>query len=147
MADAGFAPAASPHILLEMWEKWVFLASLAAATSLMRVPIGDVVAAPGGRDFMLGLLAEAAGVATACGSPPRETTLQRLRGVLTAEGSPMTASMARDIANGARIEADHVVGDLIRRGGEHGVDLPLFRTALTHLKAYEARRQREAETG
>lgn len=147
MNDAGFAAGASRQILLEMWEKWVFLASLAAATSLMRAPLGDIVAAPGGGDFMLGLVAEAAAVATACGSPPRAATLERLRGVLTAQGSPMTASMARDIANGARIEADHVVGDLIGRGRERGVDTPRFETAFIHLKAYEAGRERQAAAG
>ena len=63
LAGANFAPRASDRILLEMWEKWVFLASLASGTSLMRAPVGDIVAAPGGREFMLGLFAEAQAIA------------------------------------------------------------------------------------
>ena len=51
--------------------------------------------------------------------------------------------MARDIAGGARIEADHVVGDLIRRGREAGLEPARFATAYTHLKAYEAGRARQ----
>ena len=54
-----------------MWEKWVFLASLAASTCLMRAPVGHILAAPGGKDFMLGMLDECSAVAAAEGHPPR----------------------------------------------------------------------------
>ena len=64
--------------------------------------------------------------------------------MLTAPGSTFAASMLRDIERGAPIEADHVVGDLLRRGGGARFgDYPLLRIAYAHLKAYEARRQRE----
>lgn len=33
----------------------------------------------------------------------------------TEAGSPLTTSMLRDIERGARVEADHVIGDLLRR--------------------------------
>ena len=35
--------------------------------------------------------------------------------MLTTEGSPLTASMFRDIKAGAPVEADHVIGDLVAR--------------------------------
>src|SRR5215471_17297101 len=56
---------ASETVMQDMWEKWVFLASIAAATSLMRAPVGAIVSAPGGKDFMLGILDESRAVATA----------------------------------------------------------------------------------
>src|ERR1700746_2480261 len=34
---------ASETVMQDMWEKWVFLASIAAATSLMRAPVGAIV--------------------------------------------------------------------------------------------------------
>ena len=40
--------------------------------------------------------------------------------MLTAAGSPLTASMPRDIENHNPIEADHIIGDLIRRGERTG---------------------------
>src|SRR3954469_6729228 len=43
----------SANIVQEMWEKWVFLSTLAAATCLMRTSVGNILAAPGGRDFLL----------------------------------------------------------------------------------------------
>ena len=36
--------------------------------------------------------------------------------MLAAKGSSMTASMFKDIERGAAVEADHIVGDLLRRG-------------------------------
>jgi 2-dehydropantoate 2-reductase len=128
-----------------MWEKWVFLATLAGSTCLMRAAIGDIVAAPGGKDFVLALLEECRAVAQANQHPPRDAFVERYRAALTAEGSSLTASMLRDIERGAPIEADHIVGDMIRRGGDTGVqrsDLSLLLLAYAHLKAYEARLKR-----
>ena len=59
-------------------------------------------------------------------------------GMLTAAGSQQTSSMYRDIARGARIEAGHIVGDLIARGTAAGLRSPRLETIYTHLKAYEA---------
>ena len=56
----------------------------------------------------------------------------------------MTASMAKDIERGAPIEADHIVGDLLRRGPD-AKRLSLLRVALAHLQTYEAKRAREAK--
>jgi 2-dehydropantoate 2-reductase len=139
-ASGNIGSVASEHIIQDMWEKWVFLASLAASTSLMRTSVGNILAAPGGKDFILGMLDECSAVAAAEGFAPRAPFLERARGMLTAEGSQMTASMFRDIKAGARVEADHVIGDLIARGDAAKVPVPRLRTAYTHLKAYENQR-------
>jgi 2-dehydropantoate 2-reductase len=140
MAAGKFGAVASEHIVQEMWEKWVFLASLAAATSLMRSSVGIILAVPGGRDFLLGMLDESCAIAAAEGHAPRAPFLERTRGMFTAEGSQMTASMFRDIKVGAPVEADHVIGDLIARGDAAKVPVPKLRIAYTHLKAYEKQR-------
>ena len=132
---------ASDTIMHDMWEKWVFLASLACLTSLMRAAVADVVEAGGG-DIGQGLFDEAAVIATAAGYVPRANFVQRMRGMLAQPGLVFTASMMRDIERGNRIEADHIVGDLIARGTPDGTRL--LRIAHVHLKAYEARRLREA---
>ncbi|AWN36275.1 2-dehydropantoate 2-reductase [Methylobacterium radiodurans] len=144
MQGAKFQARLSDKILLEMWEKWVFLATLAGATTLMRASIGDIVAAPGGREFIEGLHAECLAIAAAAGHAPREKVTAQARATLTAEGSPMTASMLRDILGCGRIEADHIVGDLIARARAAGVAHPLLGIVYTGLKAYEAHRAREA---
>ena len=100
-ASGNFGAVASEHIMQDMWEKWVFLASLAASTCLMRTSVGNILAVAGGKDFLLGMLDECSAVATAEGYAPGGPFFQRTRGLLTTEGSPMTASMFRDIKAGA----------------------------------------------
>jgi 2-dehydropantoate 2-reductase len=131
---------ASDNVMQDMWEKWVFLTSIAASTCLMRAPVGMILAAPGGKDLMLGILDECSAVASAEGFPPREAARQRTTAMLTTEGSPLTASMFRDIKANMPVEADHVVGDFIARGDAAKVPVPRLRTAYTHLKAYEKQR-------
>jgi 2-dehydropantoate 2-reductase len=135
--SGNFGSVASENVLQDMWEKWTFLASIAASTCLMRAPLGIILAAPGGKDFLLGILDECKAVATAEGYPPRAPFVDRTVTMLTTEGSPLTASMFRDIKAGQRVEADHVIGDLIARGDAAKVPVPRLRTAYTHLKAYE----------
>jgi 2-dehydropantoate 2-reductase len=131
---------ASQNVIQDMWEKWVFLASIAASTSLMRAPVGVIVSSPGGRDFLLGIVDECSAVAKAAGHEPTAAAFQRTKTMLTAEGSPMTASMFRDIKVGARVEADHVIGDMIARAEAAKIPAPKLRVAYTHLKAYEKQR-------
>jgi 2-dehydropantoate 2-reductase len=135
---AGFGAAASATILHDMWEKWVFLATLAGSTSAMRAPVGAIIAAPGGRDFILGVRDEISAIAAAAGFPPRTAFLERTQAMLTAEGSPLTASMFRDIKAQAPIEADQIIGDLIKRADADNIPVARLRMINTHLKAYEA---------
>jgi 2-dehydropantoate 2-reductase len=138
---AGFDSSAADNILQQMWEKWVFLATLASSTCLHRAAIGDILKTPDGRRIIEGILGECKAVAAANGFPVGEASKARAQGILFAEGSGLTASMLRDIEGQSRIEADHIVGDLITRGGEaqHQDALSLLRIAYSHLKAYEAR--------
>jgi 2-dehydropantoate 2-reductase len=142
MAGAKFDSRLSTAILQEMWEKWVLIATMAGINCLMRANVGDIVAA-GAQNFALALLDECAGIATTRGFKPGEAIMARNRTMLTLPGSGFAASMLRDIENSARIEADHIVGDLIRRGEGTSRGFPLLRVAYAHLKAYEARRERQ----
>jgi 2-dehydropantoate 2-reductase len=105
----------------------------------MRATIGDIVAA-GAADLAAMLFAECAAIAAKDGFAPRPEFAERTRTMLTAPNSPLTASMLRDIERGAPIEADHILGDLLRRAAS--TDGSLLRIAYAHAKAYEARRAR-----
>lgn len=142
MRGARFEARASNAILQEMWEKWVFLASLAASTCLMRGTIGDIVAAGAGW-VPQALLEGCRSIAEGAGYPPTKENLDRAKAILATPGSPLTASMLRDVQRGARTEADHVLADLASRAkGEAPL---LLRAAYAHLRSYEARRARESQ--
>ena len=139
LQGVGFDTGVSTDIMQAMWEKWVQLASLGAITCLMRGTIGEIVAAPGGADLSLKMLDESAAVATACGYKPSDAMLSRHTAAMTAPGSPLTSSMYRDLRKGAPVEADHILGDFIQRGGAHGVTTPLLKAAFANLRVYQNR--------
>src|SRR5579862_3697779 len=132
-SGANFESRLSKVILQEMWEKWVLIATMAGSNCLMRAAVGDIVAA-GAENLSLALLDECASIATSRGFAPSAATMTRNRGMLTMPGSTFAASMLRDIERGAPTEADHILGDLITRGGTGDggggwSDFPLLRIA------------------
>lgn len=145
LTGAGFDARLSDAIRQDMWEKWIFIAALAGITCLMRAAIGDIVAT-GAADLSTGLLDECAAIAASEGFPPRKPFLDGARATLQASGSPLTASMLRDIEDGKPVEADAILGDLLRRAGEADAH-SLLRIAYAHTKAYEAQRQRSEAVG
>jgi len=134
----------SNNIMQEMWEKWVLIATTAGINCLMRAPIGDIVAA-GADNLGLALLDECCAIAAWQGYEVAESARQRIHSLLTGPGSMFAASMLRDIERGAPIEANHIIGDLLRRGEAERV-YPLLRIAEAHLNTYQARRIREQST-
>lgn len=144
LEGAGFNARASDVMMLEMWEKWVGLATSAGITCLMRASIGDIVAAPGGGDAILHLLHENCAVAEASGFKPRRQFIEYCAGLFTTAGSPLKASMLRDIERGSTTEGEHVLGDLASRGRAFGIETPLLDLARIHVAAYEAGRARTA---
>jgi 2-dehydropantoate 2-reductase len=139
MQGANFEGILSDEIVQAMWEKWVMLASLGAATCLLRGNIGEIAATPHGADLGRAILQEAAAIAAACGYPPGAAFLQRTEKMLTATGSTLTSSMYRDMASNGRVEVDQILGDLVERGSRPGVRTPLLEAAYVQLKIYQAR--------
>ena len=140
LRNAGFDAKLTPHIEREMWEKWILLAALGGITCLMRGNIGEVEAAPGGRDFARGLVDEVVAAVRAVGAAPSEAFVASTRDTLTRTGSSHTSSMYRDLLKGAAVEADQIVGDLLARAQPAGIAMPLLSLAYTSLSIYQSRR-------
>ncbi|TQL55460.1 ketopantoate reductase [Subtercola boreus] len=140
LTGAGFGTRVSQTIELDLWEKWVMLASGGALTTLFRSTVGSIVAAPGGPGVATGLAEECFAVATAAGFPPREKQRRFVLGTLTAEGSAFGTSMFRDLMAGNEVESEQIVGDLVARAAVLGVPVPLLSLAHTNLSVYRAER-------
>jgi 2-dehydropantoate 2-reductase len=133
---AGFDAAISDHILQDMWQKWVQLATLGALTCLLRGNIGEIVSTPGGLDLCRSALQECAGIASASGYPQSDAFL-RGQAAIAVEGSQLTSSMYRDLKKGARVEVDTILGDLLERGRKHGLATPFLQAAYVSLSIYQ----------
>ena len=138
---ANFEPQLSLQILQDMWEKWVFIASMAGITCLMRAALGDIAAA-GGTNLALELFSECSAISGKNGYVLRPAMRDRIRKTLATPGSTLMASMLRDVEGHRRTEHEHILGELLARA--QGIRAPVLETCLVHLRAYEARRSREA---
>jgi 2-dehydropantoate 2-reductase len=142
LAAAPFDARLSDNILQSMWEKWAFIAAAAGMTCLMRATIGDIHSA-GGAELSAQIYEECAQIAAEAGYSPGAPMRQLSLTTMTAAGSPLTASMLRDIENRGRTEVDQILGDLLERRQARPTGLSILAVAHLHVKAYEARRKRE----
>lgn len=139
MQNAGFDARISPVIEREMWEKWIFLASLGAINCLMRGSIGEVARAPGGKEFANALLDEVLSVVRTVGVSPSDKFCTTVRAQLTDTNSTLTSSMYRDLQQGYSIESEQIVGNMVERAHGAGVSTPLLSAAYANLSVYSAR--------
>lgn len=141
LAKSGFDFVLSPNIDQALWDKFVFLTSLAGATCTLRASVGQILGTVAGESFITGLLDECARVAAASGHPVAEAQLGVYRNMLTEKGSGLMASMLRDVEKGGPTEADHILGDMVARADALGITAHCLRLAYSHLQAYDLRRQ------
>lgn len=138
-AKADFDSYYSGNIEQALWDKWVFLTTLASMTTLCQGTVGEIVATPYGADLTRKAYDECCAIADRSAYPIVQSTRDKALAMLTASGSAFTASMLRDLKSGQRTEHEHILGEMVRRGIQHGVACDLVAMAYTHLAVASAR--------
>ncbi|WP_428422476.1 ketopantoate reductase family protein [Methylibium sp.] len=134
---AGIDTEISVDIGRTIWEKFVFLVGMSAATSSTRCPIGQVRSDPHARRLLANLLQEVVDVGAALGIQlDRDFAETRLR-LCDQLPADMTSSMHRDLERGNRLEVQWLSGDVSRRGRSVGIPTP-FNTAVHDILAIHA---------
>jgi 2-dehydropantoate 2-reductase len=137
MRNAGFDTEISDSIVAAMWHKWIFIATLGVVTCLLHGTIGEINAVPDGEGTVLQALAECAEIAKAAGFPLPQPFLDLIRKYYTTKGSWLTSSMFRDMQKGADVEAEAILGDLLKHGQSHQLKTPLLQAASVRLRIYQ----------
>ena len=140
LAKGGFAPRNSDTIMQDMWEKFVLICTAAGSACLMRGGLSSIGKTEHGAAVVMDMYGECAAAATAAGHAPRPRHVEMFRNGLTGGTPANIPSMLRDLQRGLRVEADHIVGDMLARALAAGHAAPMLRAAHTHLKVYEASR-------
>jgi 2-dehydropantoate 2-reductase len=127
----------SDSILAEMWNKYIFLASLSGITSSVRQPIGVAINDPVTFSFLGDLVTEVCQVAQSRGITLPENlvdvVLSRMQGI-----SPsMTSSMHRDLEKGQPMELESLHGALLKMAEETGIKTPCIRAVYALLHPYQ----------
>jgi 2-dehydropantoate 2-reductase len=140
ISHAGFDTELSTHIIQDMWNKWVFIATLGLGTCLLNGDIGQINSVPDGEAVILQCLDECASVARASGFPTPEPFLARIRQVYVDKNSRLASSMFRDMQNGANVEVEAILGDLLKNGQSHNLKMPLLQAGSVRLRIYQKSR-------
>jgi 2-dehydropantoate 2-reductase len=119
-----------------IWEKFVFLASLAGFTGAARLPIGPVWSDPFTRAQFLAGCREIEAVARAEGVPVAADVVDRIVPYVDAIPGTMRSSLLMDLQAGKRIEVEALQGTVVRRGAARGVPTPIMSTLYSVLKLH-----------
>lgn len=133
---AGIDATLSNRVEAEQWEKFVFLIGLSGVTTLMRQPVGKILADPDCRRFMRTLMEEVVLVGRAKGvALDTDFAADRLQFADTAPTS-MKASMLEDLERGNNLELEWLAGAIVKLGKELGVATPANDAVYAGLKLY-----------
>lgn len=134
--DAGIEARATPQIDVELWAKFVFIASLSSACGFFRAGVGPILADPQTRSFLERLVTEAVAVGRAEGVPLPDD--QAARTLAFTEGLPptMRASLLDDLERGARLELPWLGGRVVAGGRRVGVPTPAHETAALAMRLH-----------
>ena len=108
----------SPDINLVIWQKFVFLASVAGATTSMRAPIGAIRDNPLTRQFLLDLMKEIVAVGRARGVALAPDFAERQIAFADTLPAGMIASMYHDLQSGKPLELPWLNGGVVDLGAD-----------------------------
>lgn len=127
--DAGVDARASDRIITDLWEKFVFIASMAAACGLARSPIGPVRETPYGRRLLERAVREVVDVATARGVILARDEVAQVIGAIDGLPPGTKPSFLLDVEAGGQTELDVLSGAVSRYGEAAHVSTPVHDTA------------------
>jgi 2-dehydropantoate 2-reductase len=126
----------SADIRRGIWEKFVFLVGLSAATTTMRQTVGPIRSHPLTRAFLLDVMREVVAVGRAHGVRLAEDYAETRLTFCDGLPADMTSSMHSDLERGSRLEVDWLSGGVVELGKAVNVPAPLNRAARDILALY-----------
>ncbi|HEY1866495.1 MAG TPA: 2-dehydropantoate 2-reductase [Candidatus Acidoferrales bacterium] len=119
-----------------LWEKFVFIVGLSAATTSMRATIGPIRSNPASRAFLLDVMREVVAVGRAHGVGLAEDYAEQRLTFCDGLSAEMTSSMHNDLQHGNRLELDWLSGGVVELGKAVGVPTPTNRAVAGILSLY-----------
>jgi len=135
-AEAGIAAPDHPDLRVELWQKFVALAPLAAVTAGARANMATVNATHELTALLATLMEETVAVGRAHGVALPDGLVARSLAFMETLPGEMRASLAHDLDAGKPLELDWLSGAVVRLGEAVGVPTPAHRTVHALLAPY-----------
>jgi 2-dehydropantoate 2-reductase len=136
LADADIQAEAVSDGRVPIWEKFIFLVSLAGFTGAARLPIGPVWADSHIRLQFMDACREVERLARAEGVSVAADVIERIERYVSGIPGSMRSSLLIDLSQGKRIEVEALQGAVVRRAARLGVPAPVMSTLYAVLKPY-----------
>lgn len=134
--DAKIDAELSDDISRVLWEKFVLLVAVSAATAVTRHPLGVVRADPDMRWLLESAMRETWAVGRKRGVLLADNLVAQTLAQVDTLPPEMRASMAADLEAGGRLEAPWLSGAVARMAAEAGIDAPVNRAVYAALKPF-----------
>jgi 2-dehydropantoate 2-reductase len=137
LAEADIQAEAAADIRVPLWEKLIFLAPIAGLTAAARLPVGPAWAHAEFRDVYDRAAAEIEAIARHEGVAVAVDVCEQKRRYLDGAPGTMRTSMMVDIVSGRPLELEALLGSIVRRGRQAGIQTPVTSALYGILKPFE----------
>ncbi|HEX7002592.1 MAG TPA: 2-dehydropantoate 2-reductase [Trueperaceae bacterium] len=135
--EAGIDASLSEEIIVDLWNKWIFICAFSGMTTLCRRPIGPILADEDLARVYRRLLEEMVDLARASGvALDGDAVEERLRFSREKLHPQMRSSLLGDLERGKPLELDALNGHAVRLGRRLGVPTPANEVVYAALKPF-----------
>lgn len=133
--QAGIETILAKDISAKIWEKFVFISSVAAATSYLNATIREVLANAEYQKLLFELVAEVKQVAYAKKINVSKEAIEKTFANLKNLPLEATSSMHSDFTGGRKVEVESLVGHVVREARKLDVPVPAYERLYSELMA------------
>ena len=126
----------SENITLDLWKKWIFISTVAGATTLFSSTLGEISNHEVGKKTLIDLYMECRSIAKLNGFKIDDNEANSVLNNITAEGSLIKASMQRDVEKNAFTEHEEIFGHLISKAQNYNFDTRILTSCYLKMKLY-----------
>ncbi len=127
----------SDNISQEIWEKWIFIATVAGATTLFRTSLEKINKTKEGKEFIINLFKECCNISKLNGFQIRENVKKSHKDFFINPNSKVKASMLIDMEKRYLTEHKHIFLDFIKLGVKKGFEANILKTIYLNMLVYE----------
>ena len=138
LSEAGINVQFSHDIRQVLWTKFLFIATMAGATSLARETMAEIMPRPEWRQVIVGCMKEIEKVARASQVALAPDIVESTVAYIEGDLEDMHASMHADIMAGRPLELEALTGAVIRAGRSAGIPTPINDVIYAALKPFAA---------
>jgi 2-dehydropantoate 2-reductase len=127
----------SQSIMIDMWQKFIFLTAFSGITAATRKPIGEILTDPVAHNFLEDMIHEIISVAEAKQVKLPANTFEQVMNKLKTVSPTMTSSLHRDLEKGFPLEIDSLQGSVLEIARSYTISTPCVRSVYALLHPYK----------